>query len=409
MVSLIFSSTSFARDRRDPFVVTIEGFTKDLTKIKLSAEYKAAKSTSYCRGISMAAPAGEWSCEVVGTGVSRCERSYQCKLVTRDNNVSTETARIVAELKKGPKLASKYKVEFSDKPKNKLNKSLVSRITNPNDLGDPSGLKLSPQEIEALRQNRIDKEKLRYVQEQVRNDNKLAENEAELARRRSGQSAAQKFVPIKETSGKLKKQKPKTEQEELEDLYSEEFMADKKTEPTDWKLEKTRTTDGDTLYYKLGEKKVSKEKVVPPLKLMSFTGAMLQSSDDEGNSLATFELAWTPEYSFKNKWGVRGLLGAHFFKTTNIVNANDEGESFLVFDIAALATYEMGRMYAEAGVGIQKWNDQVGESFTALHLGLGYRFKNYQLLLVDRIFISYTRVSTLTSNTDLRFGLGISF
>ena len=69
----------------------------------------------------------------------------------------------------------------------------------------------------------------------------------------------------------------------------------------------------------------------------------------------------------------------------------------------------MGRLYAEAGLGIQKWMDTAGESYGAIHLGLGYRFKNYQLVIVDRVFVSYTKVSTETNNSDLRFGLGVSF
>ncbi len=417
VVGLFFSSSLIAKQTRGPFKVSIEGFTKDIEPIKLRAEYQVAKGTSYCRGIRMPAPVGNWVCQSVGPGVSQCERSFQCQLVTKDFNVPAETSRILAALKSYPKITTKYKIEYADKPKNKLKKSVVSKITNPNDLGDPSGLRLSPAEIEALRRDRLDQEKLREAQASLREQERerefdqqrvRAENKKRLAEK-SGQARAQKFTPIKETQGKLAKKKPVSDQEELEDLYSEIYVADKEAPNSDWKLEKSRSTDGDTFYYKLGEKKVSADKVVGALKLKSFSGAMIQSSDSDGNSLATFELGWTPEYSFKNKWGARGLLGAHFFKTTNVVDANDQGENFLVVDIAGLATYEMGRVYAEAGLGLQKWNDTVGDTYTALHLGVGYRFRNYQLVFVDRVFISYTKIDNLTSNTDLRFGLGISF
>lgn len=416
-VGLLFSASLMARQARGPFKVSIEGFTKDIEQIKLKAEYQVAKDTSYCRGIRMAAPAGNWVCQNVGPGVSQCVRSFQCQLVTKDFNVPSETARILAALKSYPKVTTKYSIDYANRPKNKLKKSVVSKITNPNDLGDPSGLRLSPAEIEALRTDRLDQEKLRLAQEELKQQEREREFERQKERaeeqkrltEKSGQSKAAKFTPIKESKGKLTAAKTMTDQEELEDLYSEIYVADKEAPNSDWKLEKSRSTDGDTFYYKLGEKKVSPEKVVGPMKLKSFSGAMIQSSDSDGNSLATFELGWTPEYSFKNKWGARGLLGAHFFKTTNVVAANDEGESFLVIDIAALATYEMGRVYAEAGLGLQKWNDTVGDTYTALHLGIGYRFRNYQLVFVDRVFINYTKVDNLTSNTDLRFGLGISF
>lgn len=409
---LLLASTDplSARMRREPFVLEIQGFAKDIEAIKLKGEYEMAKNTSYCRGISMPGPTSEWSCEEVGAAVSRCERTYQCKLVTREVNVASETARILAELKKKPAISGKYKVVLVGKPKNRLKKEVVSKITHPNDLGDPTGLRLTNAEIKALRENRLNTEALEMVQQELKDQKATAEAESRLAQQKAQSAPAKKFVPIKETkSGALQKKAPQTEAEELEDLYSEELIADKKTAPTDWNLETSRSTDGDTLYYKLGEKKVSKERVVPPLKLLSFTGAMLQSSDSDGNSLATFELGWTPEYKFRNKWGARGLFGAHFFKTTNVVSANDEGENFLVIDLAALVTYEMGRVYAEAGLGMQKWNDTIGDSYGVFHLGLGYRFKNYQLGVVDRIFLNYSKVSTETDNTDLRMGLGISF
>lgn len=415
VLGLLFCSVGFAKQTSGPFNVTIEGFAKDIQQIKLKADYKVTKSTSYCRGIRMPALKGNWVCDVAGPGVNRCVRAYQCQLVRKDFNVSTETARIVAELKKLPKVKTKFSIDFQDQPQNKLKKTVVNKITNPNDLGDPSGLRLSQAEIEALRQNRIDQEKLQQAKEQVREQELAQQAQASRAKiqkqliEKSGQEKAKKFKPIKETEGKLAKKAPQSDQEELEDLYSEIYVADKEAPNSDWKLEKSRTTDGDTFYYKLGEKKVSKDKVIGPLKLKSFTGSMIQSSDSDGNSLATFEVAWTPEYTFKGKWGARGLIGGHMFKTTNVVDANDQGESFLVFDLAALATYEMGRVYAEAGLGLQKWNDTAGEMYTALHLGLGYRFRNYQLVFVDRIFVNYTKIDNLTSNTDLRIGLGISF
>ncbi len=415
LMSLLVCSPVLARQSREPFKVNVEGFAKDINQVKLKAEYEVTKSTSYCRGIMMPVPKTNWVCLTVGPGVNRCERSYQCQLVTKERSVQSETAKIVATLKSLPKVTTKYKIDFENKPKNKLKKNVVSKITNPNDLGDPSGLRLSPAEIEALRNNQIDQEKLRFAQEEVRRQERIEslarakDKEVKELQKKSGQASAKKFIPIKENSGKLTKKAPTTEEEELEDLYSEIYVADKEAPTSDWKLEKSRSTDGDTFYYKLGEKKVSKDKVVGPLKLKSFAGSMIQSSDSDGNSLATFEAAWTPEYSFMNKWGVRGLLGAHFFKTTNVVDANDEGESFLVMDIAALATYEMGRVYAEGGLGFQKWNDTVGETYMALHLGIGYRFRDYQLVFVDRVFINYTKIDNLTSNTDLRFGLGISF
>lgn len=407
------STISWARMRTEPFVLKIQGFTKDIKMIKLKAEYEMAKNTSYCRGISMPGAMGDWNCSDIGAGVQSCERSYQCKMVTRDFNVGSQTAQLVAQMKGVPKISGKFKIELVGKPQNKLKREVVSKITKPRDLGDPTGLRLSTAEIEALRDNRLNTDALEMVQDELREQKARQEAQAEataqLAPTQKSPPAAKKFVPIKESERGLEKKAPQTDEEELADLFAEEQVDNKKTTPTDWKLETGRSTDGDTLYYKLGEKKVSKEKVLPPLKLFSFTAAMLQSSDSDGNSLATFEGAWTPEYSFKNKWGMRALVGAHFFKTTNVVSANDEGENFLVFDLAVLGTYEMGRLYAEAGLGIQKWMDTLGESYSTIHLGVGYRFKNYQLMVVDRIFINYSKVSTETDNSDLRFGVGMSF
>ena len=54
-----------------PFSLEIQGFSKDIPHIKLKAEYEMAKNTSYCRGIRMPAPSGEWNCETIGSGVEK--------------------------------------------------------------------------------------------------------------------------------------------------------------------------------------------------------------------------------------------------------------------------------------------------------------------------------------------------
>lgn len=380
LIYFLISQVTFAQNAKGVFSIVVEGKRSDLTYIKKRSELAMARSTQYCRGSKMPKAQGSWSCKKSSSRVSRCVLEYKCSFVNKKFSRISETRRIRASLKSIPKTNSKYSITLVHEDKKEVMKQL-------------GGGKFVVESLKASSS--------KYGTQTLSSSSKNVT---------SASSTQRKSSKAKSTKTKNVKQLEREELEELSAINEDDFLVDTQEEEK-WIFEEKKKTDGTQEYqvYKKSDK--DKGKTLTPTgernQWASFALSYISVSDALDNSLATFDVAWTPFLWYSNSWALRGQLGVHQFKLSE-TDVSEE-ESFLIYDIAGFGVYRAGSFFAELGLGIQKWNNSTGDSFNTLTLGGGYIFEYYKLKFIDRIQAGFTSVSNDISTKEFRFSVGFSF
>ena len=385
LIFTLFSSVSFAQNAKGIFSIVVEGKRSDLTYFKKRSELTMARSTKYCRGSMMPKSVNNWSCKKTDHNMSNCVLEYKCSFVNKKFNRLSETRRIRKDLKSIPKRNSKYKITLLYKD----SKEVIKQLGGGN-----------------------------FVVQKKKSKNKKFKNQY-LAAGAPTPKVKKKVVKKKPATKKktVKKRKKSIKEEELEELAAlssieeEDFVVENKKSDNEWILEKKKKTDGTEEFSVLKKEDRNKGKNATPTgkrnQWTSFSLSYLSVSDDSENSLATFDIAWTPHMWFADTYGVRGQLGLHQFKLSETVTT--EEEVFFIYDLGVFGLYRYGNLFAELGLGLQIWNNSEGSSFNSFTLGGGYIFEYYKLKFIDRISASFSSVSNEFSTKEFRVSVGGSF
>lgn len=179
-------------------------------------------------------------------------------------------------------------------------------------------------------------------------------------------------------------------------------------EATAYHVEKSLNYDGNATVYTVTKKDESERtKKLKKFYWALFRGALTKVSDNNENSVATTDIAWTPTRRYGDRWHLRGHFGGHLLKSEISIGS----ETYMVYDFAVLAGVNLFNNYFLAlGPGIQRWagKEKTGSHGT-LHLEGGYKFSRRKMKWINSMFISTTSVNSKNSNKELKLGIGIAF
>lgn len=373
------------------YEVSVSGKDESIEYLKLRAEYRTVRSTKYCRGAFLPVGRGDWWCAESSKGKQTCTRTFQCKRVSKNRSLLSESRRIKSEMRDVKyKVSGKHRIWVNKGPDSKRKRRIrkYKQLKDPDDFSEVQYLGSGP--IRGTIVKRKPKKKV-----EMDESFKIAQAEEKKAKQK-------------------KKEREYTDLKEMEALYQEER---KQTEGErekalmggpNWEFLMERSTDDDTKFYTVVQKEKGDGGEEPLFKFLNFAGGLVKISDSS-NSVATVNLSWTPSVKFGkgSKWGLRANLGVHQYQLPE--TATTASETFLIIDTELLLYRMMGRAYIELGGGQQSWGGSVGESYQTLTGSLGYKFKRYQLAYMERIFLSYTNIAATESATALKLGVGFSF
>ncbi len=386
---LLLLSSAFAVTGNESFNVVIEGRSNTIESYQKRAELKLARSTNFCRGFYLPEKIGAWGCEPVGSGKMKCTSKYKCGLINKTFSRVTESKRIRLELKKVPTDKRPFSMHVSKKSLRTPSKRHYVREVNRKRQQAYNSQKAIIKRQVKERANKIKLEMTEY------DEFSKLEEELAIERTQSGHSVS----------------KNKVDNLSSNDLEEDQSQLKEDLTGIIYRMERTESNSGDEEIIRIS-KGVKGDKEIPmrrKLKLLAFSGAMTQVQDVNDNTVATFDLAWTPRFKYSDKWAFRGRLGGHFISVEPLDGF--DSETFLVYELGAEAEYTLfdDGYYLSAGLGFQSWGSTAGGTFTAVSIGGGYHFEFNKLKIFDRVFASYTAIGNEASNKELKIGLGVSF
>ena len=173
-----------------------------------------------------------------------------------------------------------------------------------------------------------------------------------------------------------------------------------------WVAKAEINPDGVPVYRKV-RKKV-KKKTLPIAahgRLNSFSFALMSLISDN-DRLSTLDGSWTPYYQFNSRFALKGSIGGHFVRTKNVLR--DVTFWVLSLDVHLMYFFK-NRMFLEGGGGRQLWVNDGVDGYEILTLGVGYKFRDWQLGFLDKIFTSIGLVSNRQDNIEIKLGAGFAF
>lgn len=385
---LIFISQGpLAATGNESFRVSIEARKNTIQSYQKRAELKLARSTDFCRGFYLPKKIGSWQCKPVGAGKLKCVSKFKCGLVNKIFSRITESRRIRSELKKLPRDNRSFAMSVSKKP-----------LRNPSKYRYVKEIKRKRQAAfnsqKAKIKRRI-KQRTQRIKREMTEYDEFSKLEKELAIERSRTNPSMRKKSVDRFSSNGLEEDRRQIKESIEDIP-----------PFRMERIKSNTSNEEIIKISKGTKEVPIDR---KFQLFAFSGAMTQVQDDNENTIATIDFAWTPRWQFSRKWAARGRVGGHFISEEPIDGF--DSETFLVYDLAAEAEYSLfdGGFYLSAGLGIQSWTSDAGGAFSTVSLGAGYLFEFNKLKVFDRLFVNYTTVGNEAANKELKVGFGVSF
>ena len=330
---------------------------------------------------------GKWCCKNTAPRLSNCVLEYKCSYMNKKFNRVSESRRLRAKLKDIPHLQTKYTISLLYKDKKEILQQLGG-VTQVKKVGTRS---FTPQKLSGS--STAVKKKRRVVR----------------TKRKNTQAPVNKKVSPKES-------KQSISEEELEEIaFLKDDELDKLTmeeSPIEEEViapREVKTADKDEKVDLAAIKEEEKKKSKTPVKteLTSFALHYIMISDELETSLSTIGLSWTPHLWFNENIGVRGDFGFHSYSTPETDFA--ESESFSIYDLSIFGIYKFTNIYLEFGIGLQKWNHEEAENSSTLSYGVGYRFDNKKLYLIDRISFGMSSLSNEAGTKEMKFSLGGSF
>lgn len=357
---------------QDKFQVRFKGPRSGFELIKRQIELKMIRSFAYCRGFYFPKRVDKWNCSVVKRGIVNCKTGYQCTHVRRDLNRATEKRRLASlfkkELAKGQSVSTKQYSFYIDKKKYKDKRKQMARR------------KVKKKKIVVKKKKILPIQGPMVFQDEgieLFNDDVIEEEVATPE-------------PVKEELAL------EQEIDEMEGLGESDL---------DSKNDSWRFAEKDE------EALVKEMRKSKSFQWRRFSTQLVIASDNSDNSFFSPGFSYKPSWKYNDQLFLEGEFGFHQFKLDE--NAFFVEESFLVFTYAVKANYfVMKNVFASLGLGLQSWGSQRngGPSFFRLNYGLGYRFMKKKWGFIDRLFVTYTIMSSdNTSVSETQVGLGFSF
>ncbi len=370
LILLFLISTAFA-DKT--FKISIKGEEKTLDALKVKADLQMVSSTKYCRGTYLPSPISQWECSG-----NECNRSYSCKLITKNFSRNTEIPKLKVESKKAGKSTGTVEMPKQEKlaldtPKPKLKKIEINL---------PVKKEEPPVEIKA---DKFEEEALALLDE-----NDFSGEEKTVAEKLSKMD---------------------------QDITYEELVEPKKiTEASpyakkegEWKLIKTTSRQGGYKNYELEKVLDKNEQFKKKLNILGFSLGMLSMSGTDTN-LSSGYFAWSPRWELSPKWAIRGEAGIQFY-AEQFYDSEDvliSSNNFLISPYAAYLNYYGSFYFLEAGGGFQWWYEQDQEFNPMVGVGLGYRFPD-TFFTLDRISLNYDYVMAQEDLNEFKLSLTFLF
>ena len=173
-----------------------------------------------------------------------------------------------------------------------------------------------------------------------------------------------------------------------------------------WVAKAEVTPDGVPVYRKVRKK--TKKRTLPMAahgRINSFSFALMSLISDN-DRLSTLDGSWTPYYQFGDRFALKGGVGGHFVRTKNVLR--DVTFWVLSLDVH-LVYFFKNRIFLEGGGGRQLWVNDGVDSYDIYTLGIGYKFRDWQLGFLDKIFTSIGLVSNRQDNIEIKLGAGFAF
>jgi hypothetical protein len=384
LASFFLSSSANAK----PFYVTIEGKRTAIKSFQKRAELKMARSTDFCRGFTMPELISVWSCRPSGKGLSKCKAKYDCGLVRKNFSRISETRRLKNELSSIGRTRDSFTMMVGKRP-----------LKNPSKYRYVEAIKQKRESARVARKELLKKQikkRTKKLKEEMTEYDEFAQLEKELDITPQQSTPSQR----KESVDSLSSNSLAEDRRQLQD--NQELVAP-------FRMERSRSNNGNEEIIRIKKR----EDIVPEdrtFQILSFSGALTQVQDSNASSVATADVAWTPRWQYSPNWAFRGRLGGHFI-SAEIVKG-DNPETFLVYDLTGELEwfpFTGNGFYLQGGLGIQSWTSTTGGAFSTFSMGGGYLFDFNSVKIIDRIFLSYTSVGNDAANTEMRFGIGISF
>lgn len=402
----LWTGTSFGYNAKKPFSITFESFKRDQETLKVIAELKMARNTNYCRGFLMPMPAKPWSCSDTGPGAVRCEREFNCGRIRKDYSRVTETKKLRAEMRKSPKLFGKFKLVLSEEPLPNLEKY---KFVNLNSI--PKHMKLAKSQVGGIRGEK------RVVRTGSLKDSQTKRNERgeQVGEVYPEQNDGYGNEPLRQKSidevfaENRRKMSPEEAQLKQDKDDFEALLDAEKQGLLESPAEKD--DESEVAFLKGEQRSQKKEPKVNPLlnsPWARFTVGVVQITNDNGGSLTTFSMGYSPFIRFgkTRRWAIRPFIGGHFYERTN----DADKETFLVMEGSGFITRHFrNNIYAELGFGFQKWNNSEGDLNSLIGIGVGYTMVKKLFSVFDGLALNYRALSSDDKAKELKFSLGISF
>ncbi len=376
-----------------PFQMTIRGPARTIKTFQKQAELKMARSIDFCRGFTMPGKIGKWRCKRVGEGNTQCQVQYECRLIRKDFSRVTETRRIRHELKNLPPGLVKFEVSVSKEPI-RIPKFSSRVAVAANRLSKLQKLQKSKSSLREKNFEKSIKPSVNKVQKVEEEYDEFAELERELNIQKVDDLNEQKAVDGINRRGLVRADRRKKEVDQIQPGFEAEISS---------------SDDGRTKLIKVQKKDIrpaNQQENTAFYRLLTFEASMIKVVDQNENSVGTSDVAWTPWWSWNERWRLKGHFGGHYL--TAFVGS--QRETFLTYDIVGKVDYHLWKsIHLEAGLGVQKWGSSAGGSFSTKTIGASWNFKPYKFKFVDKFFISMNWVSNDDNNTETKVGVGLSF
>lgn len=376
---------------KKPFSVTFFSNKELIEKNKALSDFNMAKDTTQCRGAYMPKGGGPWDCSPFNK-IIKCTRNFKCLRLNAGFNRITESKRTFQILNKYPKEKdNSYRLEKPQIHLPSFESNFVAR-----------------KKIQQQQQQKKIEEKEIVVENPP--DRNLKDHLPEVTPDNSG--VDQDLLQFIKTEGlsfsdidNQKDVRALLEQEIVtESIVLSEFdpLTD---EDVKWSLNTNVSSDGSTKTYKL--KRMNNDKLLFEGQWSPFQMALsvVQISSSQGESLLTYDAAWTPIYHYSLSWNFKGNFGGHFLTINDGVNDN----SFVVYEAVAMIQYLSKTLYYEGGLGYQLWQNDAADKFLTTHLGAGFIFHSPIFKFMDRAFINYSMVNNSDANKEIKLGVGFRY
>jgi len=436
----LFSVTwSQAPHHQRPFGLKIQGLRSQMDALKVQAQLKAARDTSYCRGANIPVPKSGWECVKPGPRIEECKREYQCARIKANLSRLTETRKYLAKSRKLGAPRGDYKVEFYPEPflpqvkdpreltKSKFKVAQVKdkreRMAKPSEVREVQLPRRTPK---VSREERTDlKSSAELIEAREDQLDFLADNETQT------RPEVQREDPLDFLADDETQENSEVQEDPLDFLADDESQGSSEVQedPLDFladdETEQLNETQEDPLDFLSDNESEDLDSIVPDavasesdqgseessavrssfgLEWKKISTSWVSSTDQFGDSLSQFNIAWTPEFIFTKNWSLKGQLGGHVYETLTV-----EGlESFFVIDTFAHLQFSFWENWqVNAGVGIQQWNTVQPQSLSGIAIGVSRRvdwsfleriyFQEVSLVGEDDVSVSELRIGGLLS------------